>query len=101
MKKRLPNNQKTKEYLASLRKVYFVGVWAGWGYREHYFAGDFVVEHDRFQPLVWDYDDHNGTDDAYYLRPIEFTTTGCMYTWTFDEHLAQDIVRYKRGENAN
>lgn len=96
MKKRLINNEETKKYLEPLRKVYFIGFWAGWGYREHYFSGKFTESHNRYQPLVWDYDDHNGTDDAYYLRPIDFTTTGYMYTWTFDKNVAEDIVRYKR-----
>ena len=96
MKKRLINNKKTKEYLESLKKVYFIGFWANWGYRECYFSGKFTESHNRYQPLVWDYDDHNGTDDAYYLRPIDFTTTGYMYAWTFDKNVAEDIVRYKR-----
>ena len=98
MRNRLPNNEKTKKYLESLRKVYFVGMWASWGCREFYFSGKFTELYGRYQPLVWVYDDHNGIDDAYYLRPIEFTTSGYMFAWTFDKYVADDIVKYKRNE---
>lgn len=89
-KRVLDNNAKTKKFLDSLPKIYLIGVWAKCGVREHYYAG--FTDKDGM-PFVWDYDDHNGTCDNWYLRRLDYTTTGSILSWTIDktqaEHLAE------------
>ena len=46
--------------------------------------------------IVYQYDDHNGTDDSYYLRLITETTTGAINGWTIDRDEA-----YRRAEVKN
>lgn len=95
----LPNTQETKEYLDSLPKIYLVVCWAKYGVDEFPFTGEY--KDDKFRgikkvPLVYQYDDHNGTDDSYYLRPITYTTTGAINSWTLDRDEA-----YRRAEVKN
>ena len=95
----LPNNEKTKKYLDSLHKIYLVAYCAKYGVMEFPFAGE--SGYDKFRakkyvPLVCQYDDHNGTDDSYYLRLITETTTGAINGWTIDRDEA-----YRRAEVKN
>lgn len=97
----LPNTQETKAYLNSLPKIYLVVCWAKWGVIDFPFTGKF--KHDKFRahkevPLVYQYDDHNGTDDSYYLRPITYTTTGAIDSWTLDRDEAYRIAEKKNKE---
>ena len=90
IKKVLPNDIKTAKYLNNLPRLYVVAYWAKWGVIDCAFSGKF--EKDDFGnliPLVYVYDDHNGTEDNYYLRKITHTTTGWIITWT--HHLANAI----------
>lgn len=82
MKKILDNSKETKEYLNSLRKVYIVACWAGYGVEEFPFSGKYA-DKEHLHPLVYQYDDHNGATDNYYLRDIYNTTTGHILLWTF------------------
>ena len=99
LSKILPNTQETKEYLDSLPKVYLVACWAKWGVMDFPFSGKYKYDSFRAHkkvPLVYQYDDHNGTDDSYYLRPITYTTTGIINSWTLDKDEA-----YRRAEDKN
>ena len=101
MKKILDNSKETKEYLNSLRKVYLVACWAGYRVMEFPFSGKYK-DKEHLQPLVWQYDDFNGEVDNWYLRPIEDTTTGFIYLWTFSKEDAYRIAKKKnveRGES--
>lgn len=89
MKKILKNNQKTARFLNKLPKIYLVVTWAHAGYREYPFAGKCDKEG---TPLVYFYDDHNGTSDNYYLIPITDTTTGFIDGWTFSIEEAEKRV---------
>ena len=95
----LPNTQKNRDYLDSLPKIYLVACWARWGVISFPFAKE--SRYDKFRakkyvPLVYQYDDHNGTDDSYYLRLITETTTGAIDGWTLDRDKA-----YRRAEVKN
>ena len=90
MRKILPNSPKTKKYLEKLPKIYVIGCWAGFGVVTHYFSGKFAK--DGTTPLVWDYEDCNGTCDEYRLRNLHHTTTGRIFAWTNTEETAQYIA---------
>ena len=101
MKKILDNSKETKEYLNSLRKVYLVACLTDYRVMEFPFSGKYK-DKDHLQPLVWQYDDFNGEVDNWYLRPIEDTTTGSIYLWTFSKEDAYRIAKKKnveRGES--
>ena len=101
MKRILDNSKETRDYLNSLRKVYLVVYWAGYEVMEFPFSGKYK-DKEHLQPLVWQYDNFNGEVDNWYLRPIEDTTTGSIYLWTFSREDAWRIAKQKnakRGES--
>lgn len=94
-KKVLSNNKRTQKYLEKLPKIYVVACWARFGVREYPFTGKFVKDEyrgDTYVPLVYDYDDRNGTGDDYYLRKITNTTTGVIIMWTQNKNIAEKIA---------
>ena len=94
-KKVLRNNKKTKRYLEKLPKIYIVACWARFGVREYPFTGKFIKDKHRgnvYVPLVYDYDDCNGTCDNYYLRKITNVTTGNIVLWTQNRNVAEKIA---------
>ena len=92
MKKVLKNSTKTKKYLEKLPKIYLVACWASYGIREYSFSGKYIKENGKDIPLVYDYDDHNGTCDNYWLRKITDTTTGSILIWTQNKAAAKTIA---------
>lgn len=100
MKKILPNNAETKNYLESLPRVYIAACWAGWGVRDFPFSEKYA-DKEKTIPLIWDYYDFNGAADEYHLIPINQTTTGMIAGWSFSEAMLKDYTRLKnieRGE---
>lgn len=99
LKKKLERNEKNIEYINSFPKVYLVATWAKTGVWELPFAGDFAF--DKYAqclvPLVYQYDDMNGTADNYYLRKITSTTAGLIIGWTF---VKEEAYAMKERENA-
>lgn len=93
LKRILPCTEDVREYLNSLPRVYLVATWAKTGFREFPFAGQYEFDKyaQREVPLVYQYDDFNGTEDNYYLRKITCTTTGFI-GWTFDKEEAKKMV---------
>ena len=93
-KKVLKRNEKTMKYLNTLDDIYLVSCWAHYDYRTYKFSGKYTK--DSFtgfsEPLVWQYDDGNGTCGNYYLRPIHMTTTAFDICWVFSEREAKRIV---------
>lgn len=95
MRKILPNNLKTKHYLDTLTKIYIIALWAKWGVREYHFSGKFREMYNKhtdkteYMPLVWHYDDHNGTADQWELIPLAYVTTGEIRGWTFSRSVAE------------
>lgn len=92
MRKILKNNKKTKAYLDSLPKIYLVGCWARYGIMEFPFTEKYFSEKGISIPIVYDYDDHNGTCDNWYLRRIDHTTTGQIVLWTQSKSVASKIA---------
>ena len=104
MRKVLKNTPKTKAYLDSLPKIYLVACWAGYGVREFPFTGKYVQDEYRNNisvPLVYDYDDFNGTCDNWYLRKITNTTTGQILLWTQSKSVAKKIAELYNKELRN
>ena len=100
LRKRLPYNQKTKDKLAKLPKIYLVACWAHYGVLEFPFSGKYKKVKDadsplvRYIPLVWDFDDHNGVYPEYVLRPITWTTTAAIRGWVSNEQQAKDTAEF-------
>lgn len=93
MKKVLKNNDKTKTYLDSLPKIYLVGCWARYGVRDYPFTGKYETNENGISiPIVYDYDDHNGTCDNWYLRRLDYVTTGQIVLWTQSKSMASKVA---------
>ena len=99
MRKVLKNTPKTKAYLNSLPKIYMVGQWAHYGVREYPFTGKYAINSDGISiPLVYHYDDFNGTCDNYWLRRLDQTTSGGVVMWTQNKKLADKIAELMNKE---
>ena len=94
MKSGLKRNKKTLKYLEKLPKIYVVACWAKYGVVYNLrFSGRYVKgKQNEDIPLVWQYDDKNGTVDNYYLRPITLVTTGLIKLWTPYKDIAEDVA---------
>ena len=93
MRKVFKNTPKTKAYLDSLPKIYLVGCWARYGVMEFPFTGKYKTNEKGISiPIVYDYDDHNGTCDNWYLRRIDYTTTGQILLWTQSKSVASRVA---------
>lgn len=77
MKKNMPDNAKARQKLEKLPKIYYVGFWAHWGTRNEFLQGFDKDGH----PLVWYFNDHNGTYAEWILTRLENTTTGAIACW--------------------
>ena len=94
LRKRLKNTKKNKDKLAKLPKIYLVACWARYGVLEFPFSGRYKKINKKPVPLVWDFDDHNGTYPEYVLRPITWTTTAAIRGWVRDEKQAKDTAEF-------
>ena len=101
MKKVLKNTAKTKKYLDSLPKIYMVGLWAKYGVREYPFTEKYFSENGFSIPLVYYYDDCNGTCDNWYLRRIDRVTTGQVLLWTQSKSVASKVAELFNKELQN
>ena len=94
LRKRLKNTKKNKDKLAKLPKIYLIACWARYGVLEFPFSGRYKKINKKPVPLVWDFDDHNGTYSEYVLRPITWTTTAAIRGWVRDEQQAKDTAEF-------
>ena len=94
LRKRLKNTKKNKDKLAKLPKIYLVACWARYGVLEFPFSGRYKKIDKKPIPLVWDFDDHNGTYPEYVLRPITWTTTAAIRGWVRNEQQAKDTAEF-------
>lgn len=93
MRKVLKNNKHTKAFLNSLPKIYLVGCWARYGVYDYPFTGKYYTNEQGISiPMVYDYDDHNGTCDNWYLRRLDHVTTGKILLWTQSEGMANKVA---------
>ena len=80
MKNRYPaNDTAITHILADCSTIYIIGYWANYGYLPLPFADKYKFT----EPLVWMFNDNNGTYDEFILTPITKTTTGHIIGWTF------------------
>lgn len=98
MRKIIPFSKGAQEELNKLPKMYLVAFWAHYGVTDFPFSGKYEKRFDEKLgytidvPLVYQYDDHNGTCDDFFLRPIDYTTTGQIVVWTQDGYQAKQIA---------
>lgn len=92
MKTVLKDNEKTREFLNKLPKIYLVALWAHYGVRDFPFSGKYIKQNGIDVPLVYVFDDHNGTCDHYFLRPIIYTTTAHIFLWTQFKGSAEKVA---------
>ena len=96
MIKTMPDSHKTKRKLMKMPKIYLIYSAADFGWYEFSFSGRYK----NGVPLVWQYDDHNGTTDNWYLRKITNTTAFPIYTWTFDRLQIGPLMKaFKEADN--
>lgn len=84
----------TKRLLKKIEKstpIYMIGFWAKWGVRKYEWTGKWYHEKDTgiVIPIVWHYDDRNGTYDNWIKLRLDLTTCGIMYDWTFSKEVAK------------
>ena len=91
-KKILVNNKENLEFLNSLEKIYMVGYWAHYGTRDFPFIGKFENKSGYYFPIVYRYNDHNGTADQWELVSLRETTTGGIVCWSSSETMAKKIA---------
>ena len=88
------NSGETAHFLTKLPKMYIVGCWARYGVWDFYWSGKWEKNPytGHMEPLVWYYDDCNGTVDNWYLVPIRHVTSGVIVMWTEDRVVAESIA---------
>ena len=88
------NSGETAQFLSKLPRLYMVGYWARYGVWDLYWSGKWEKNphNGHMEPLVWHYNDRNGTADNWYLVPIRFVTTGQIIMWTEDKAYAETIA---------
>ena len=100
MRKVLKNTAKNKKYLDSLPKIYTVSCWAKYGVRAYPFTGKYFSENGFSIPLVYDYDDFNGTRDIYLLCRLDMTS-GIVIMWTQNKKVADKVAELLNKEMQN
>lgn len=91
---------KFEKQVENCKKVYLV--YAGttsFHFGEYPFAGKFAKDEQLgYSPLVYNFDDCNGTDFVYEVMPISEVTTFAPLVYTFDFYTAQRIVSVLNNE---
>lgn len=83
------------------KKVYLVVCYAEWCVRDFPYAGrmKYCARYEMKCPLVYYYDDHNGTYEEYRITNIFNTTTGWIDSFTFDKDVANKRVKELNASN--
>lgn len=89
MRKTLKYNKRNRKKVEKLPTIYLIGCWARWGVLQFPF---YKFDKDK-NPLVYNYNDHNGTKDQWELVKIQDTTSGIALEWTFSEENAKSIAK--------
>lgn len=88
MRKILRYSEKNRKRINKLPKIYLIACWARWGVMEFPF---YKFTKDNI-PLVYHYNDYNGTADLWELIPIQDATTGWIWDWTFNGMAAKKVA---------
>lgn len=88
-KKILQNNAKTSKLLDKLPTIYIVTCWAKYIIVEFKFAG--CNKHGI--PMIYKYEDMNGTADEYHLVEVYYATSAGVYSWLFSREAAEHQVQ--------
>ena len=85
--------KKAIEKVENAPKVYLIVCWARWGVQEYSWTGKWSIDERGIpQPIVYYYNDHNGSYEEYQLIPIFSTTTGICMDWSFYKNAAQALA---------
>lgn len=87
--------KKNTEKINKCKSVYIIVLYAHWCVREYKWTGKWKYTRlsNSYEPVVYDYDDHNGEFEEYAKRPISFTTTGWIMDWTFNKYAADRFAK--------
>lgn len=94
MRKTLKCTPRNNARIAKLPDLYLVGYWARYGVMTVKDSGKTAKSPvtNRFYPLVWVYNDHNGTCPSWELIPIVLATTGLVECWTVSQKAANYLA---------
>ena len=93
-KRRYKYSDKSERQIRKLTPIFLVVKYVKCCVLEFPFSGYFKkLESGALEPLVYDFDDHNGTHPEWVLRLINDTTTGSCITWTFYKETAKRIAK--------
>ena len=92
-RKRIKYSEKSENRLRKLTPIYMVTQYVQCCVLEYPFSGYFKKHNNGvLEPLVYDFDDHNGIYEEWVLRPITDTTIGTCIAWTFYRENAENIA---------
>ena len=96
-------NKKIEKKLKTAPSVYLVVQWAKWGVKECKWTGKLLQANDSpwITPEVYNFTDHNGEYDQWYICPIHYTTSGRIYDWTFNKEAAEKLAEALNAEAAH
>lgn len=109
MKKELVVNKKNTEFVNGLDKIYMVVQYAMYAVLEFPFTGEYE-EPNKYEkirganrpiPLVYEWDDCDGTYARFFLRKITSCTSAAIVGWYMDREIAEEVARVKNGEALN
>ena len=87
--------KKNTDKINKCKSVYIIVLYVHWCVREYKWTGKWRYTRlsNSYEPIVYDYDDHNGTFEEYVKRPIHSVTTGDIIDWTFSKYAADRFAK--------
>ena len=84
---------KLEKKIQKCKSVYLIVCYAHWCVREYKWTGKWHLDAAGIpEPIVWNYNDHNGAYESYDQLPITYTTTGMCCDWSFHKSVATKIA---------
>lgn len=93
-KKHLPDNAATDKFLKGLPMLYILVKYAWYACAEQRYAYTEVIDGKPI-PMVYQYDDHNGTYPEWCLIPATWVTTGGVYCWSPHKRVIEQIAEHE------
>lgn len=93
-KTHLPDNERTKRRLEQLPRIHILVKYAWYAVDSVPYAYTKVIDGDPV-PMVYVFDDHNGTYAEWKLIPATYVTTGGVYCWSIHENVIKTIAEHE------
>lgn len=93
-KTHLPDNERTKRRLEQLPQIHILVKYAWYAVYSAPYAYTKVIDGDPV-PMVYVFDDHNGTYAEWKLIPATYVTTGGVYCWSIHENVIKKIAEHE------